>query len=137
MDLVWNGVQPNEETAVAPGELWWVRPDATVGREQAGRRPALVISSQSFHEAATTLAIIVPLTFVDRRWPNHVKVEAEGVAALGESWAMTEQVRTVLRRRLDTYIGRVSPRYLAEVREWVANHIDAFQLDEPEPPARR
>ena len=54
------------------GELWWAAPDPSVGRERAGRRPVLVISNARYHDAVTMLVVTVPVTSVDRHWPNHV-----------------------------------------------------------------
>jgi mRNA interferase MazF len=43
------------------GDLIWIDFDPTKGREQAGRRPALVVSPGSF-SANTGLAIVCPIT---------------------------------------------------------------------------
>ncbi len=44
----------------------WAELDSVRGREQAGRRPAIVIASDLYLEQADTLAIIVPATTNDR-----------------------------------------------------------------------
>lgn len=100
------------------GELWWAAPDPVVGREQSGRRPVLIVSNERYHQAVTMLVVAVPVTSVDRRWANHVRVL--GVPALKrESFAMTEQVRTISRSRLLERIGAVDPQTLEEVLAWV------------------
>ena len=50
----------------------WVAPDPAVGHEQAGRRPAVVVCGTDYLNTVETLAIVVPVTSVDRAWPNHV-----------------------------------------------------------------
>ncbi|MBF0697006.1 type II toxin-antitoxin system PemK/MazF family toxin [Actinomyces bowdenii] len=89
-----------------------------MGREQAGRRPVLIVSNARYHEAVTTLVITVPITSVDRRWPNHVRIPG-GAGLLSDSFAMTEQVRTISRRRLLERIGAVDSAVLDDVLRWV------------------
>ena len=52
----------------------WIELDPVRGREQSGRRPALVVASDLYLEQADTLMIIVPATTTDRGWPNHIPV---------------------------------------------------------------
>ena len=109
-------------TDLAPGEVVWVSPDAVVGREQAGRRPAVVVSGVDYLDIVDTLAIVVPVTTVDRGWPNHVPVV--GAALPEPSWAMTEQVRTVARERIIARAGRVAPPTLAAMRGWIRDFLE-------------
>jgi mRNA interferase MazF len=66
----------------APGDLVWTDFDPSVGREQGGRRPALVISAAIFTEA-TGLAIVCPITSKIRPFPSSV-VLPEGLPLSGE-----------------------------------------------------
>ena len=107
---------------IHPGQVWWASPDPTTGREQSGRRPVLVISNDDFHLTITTLVLVVPLTTVDRSWPNHVEVPGE--SGLGRpSWAMSEQVRVISRDRLDAPIGHVDAATLSDVRRWIGDYL--------------
>jgi mRNA interferase MazF len=53
------------------GDLIWTDFDPTLGREQSGRRPALVISSATFTEN-TNLAVVCPITSRVRPFPTSV-----------------------------------------------------------------
>lgn len=53
------------------GDLIWTDFDPTRGREQAGRRPALVISAMAF-TAYTGLAVVCPITSRVRPFPTSV-----------------------------------------------------------------
>src|SRR5438094_9555443 len=53
------------------GDLIWTDFDPTRGREQAGRRPALVVSAAAFTEN-TGLAIVCPITSRIRAFPTSV-----------------------------------------------------------------
>ena len=57
----------------------WAELDPVRGREQAGRRPVLVVASDLYLEQADTLAIVIPATTVDRGWPNHVRLRGPHV----------------------------------------------------------
>lgn len=108
---------------LAPGVVAWASLDPVRGREQSGHRPALVIASDGYLEAVTTLVVVLPITTVDRGWPNHVPVD--GSAGLDrESWIMTEQPRTLARERLTGVAGTVSPACLRAVRTWLGDFLD-------------
>jgi mRNA interferase MazF len=58
------------------GDLIWTDFDPVKGREQAGRRPALVISSAAFTEF-TNLAVVCPITSHVRPFPTSVVLPAD------------------------------------------------------------
>lgn len=107
---------------LAPGDIVWVAPDPAVGREQAGRRPALIVAGGDYLATVDSLAVVVPVTSVDRGWPNHVPIT--GAALPTPSWAMTEQVRTISRERIAGRAGRADEPTLAEVRQWIRDFLD-------------
>lgn len=108
---------------LTPGDVWWAAPDSSVGREQRGRRPVVVVSGASYLEAVTTLVVTVPVTTTDRGWPNHVPLELDQGTPSAPSFAMTEQVRTISRERLAERIGRVSPDCLERMRTWIRDGL--------------
>lgn len=107
------------DVSVLPGEVLWARPTTVVGREQAGRRPVVVVSNQRFHDTVTTLALVVPVTTVDRGWDNHVALVGADVAG----FAMTEQVRAISRDRFDGRLGAVADETLDAIRTWLGDYI--------------
>jgi mRNA interferase MazF len=107
---------------LVPGDVVWVAPDVSVGREQAGRRPAIVVAGADYLTAVDSLAIVVPVATVDRGWPNHVPVRGSDLRE--PSWAMTEQVRTISRARVVERAGRVMPETLDAVRGWIGDFLD-------------
>lgn len=103
-----------------PGSLVRVDLDPVQGREQSGRRPALVVASPGYLRTVDALVLIVPLTTVDRGWPNHVAI----AGADRPSWAMTEQLRAVSRSRVHDGMGIAGAEELAEVRRWLGDFLD-------------
>lgn len=104
-----------------PGDVVWADLGSTVGREQSGRRPALVVANATYLGLVTELAIVVPLTTHDRGWDNHVEVGAD---LPRPSWAMTEQVRVIDRRRLGNLIGGADDETMDAVRVWLIDFLD-------------
>ena len=105
---------------LAVGEVVWMSPDPTVGREQRGRRPAIVVAGEGYLRVIDTLALIVPITSVDRGWPNHIPVSG----LTGPSWAMTEQLRATSRARLHGHLGQLDEATLEGIRSWLRDFLE-------------
>jgi len=101
----------------------WLDLEKVKGREQGGHRPALVIASNAYLATATTLAIVLPVTTVDRGWPNHIPLRGKAVGLDQPSFAMTEQPRTVDRGRITSVAGRVDRTTLAEIDVWLRDFL--------------
>lgn len=107
---------------LAVGSVIWVDLSPAHGREQRGRRPAIVVSSVEHLEIVRDLVIVVPCTTRDRGWPNHVKVEgATGLSR--DCWAMTEQPRTISRDRISAVTGQADSATVAEVATWLRDWL--------------
>jgi mRNA interferase MazF len=110
------------------GEVWSANLDPTLGREQAGIRPVLVISNAQFNETRNGLFIIAPLTGTDRRVPAHLRVEA-GVAGLTKaSFILCDQVRTISDERLLRRWGDMPGEILLEARQVFGRFVDAHHI---------
>lgn len=93
------------------------------GREQSGRRPALVVASDLYLDQADTLAIILPATTTERGWPNHVPLRGPRLELSKPTFVMTEQPRTVTRDRLVGTIGSVDAATMREVDGWLRDFL--------------
>ncbi len=63
------------------GDFVWISFDPQAGHEQAGRRPALVLSPKSYN-APAGLALVCPITSRAKRYPFEV-VLPPGLAIIG------------------------------------------------------
>lgn len=72
---------------IGRGDVVWASMDPTLGHEQAGDRPHLVLSTPRHHRAFRVV-IAVPLTTSARDWPTRVEVRPG-------SYAIVEQPRTL------------------------------------------
>lgn len=106
------------------GQVVWVNLSPVVGSEQSGHRPAVVISGNDYLASIPNVVVVVPITSRDRGLPNHVRLVGDlGLDA--DSFAMTEQPRTIDRRRVTRSVGQVDATTLHEIRAWL---IDFFDL---------
>ena len=82
------------------------------GYEQKGRRPALVVSNNTFNKH-TGLAIVCPITNRNRRHPFHVAVPKKSSLT---GFIMVEQVKSVdYRSRQIKLIEKASKDVMADV----------------------
>ena len=106
-------------TATAPaarqGEIWFASLDPVQGREQAGRRPVLIVSVDQLGTGPSELAIVAPLTSRDHGQRIHVGLEPPEGGMRAPSWIMPEQVRTIARQRLGERWGQVRLHTLEQV----------------------
>jgi len=96
------------------GDLIWTDFDPRAGREQAGRRPALVVSPAPFWEASRFL-IVCPIISKVRPFGTSV-VLPQGLPVGGE--VLTSHIRSIdtLARPIAFAGAAVPPEVLAEVR---------------------
>jgi mRNA interferase MazF len=94
------------------GDLVWLDFDPQAGREQAGRRPALVLSPRSYHQL-TSLVIVCPITSNRRGYPFEVALP-EGLPIQGV--VLADHVKSLDRhaRRIEP-VGRVPEAIVEDV----------------------
>jgi mRNA interferase MazF len=101
------------------GEIWLTDLGTGRGHEQAGQRPALVVSDDAFNAGLAGLVMVVPLTSKvkkSKNIPAHIPVDPPEGGLKTPSVILCDQVRTVSKDRLvKTPWGVVSPATLASV----------------------
>jgi mRNA interferase MazF len=101
---------------VLRGDVLWAQLDPTRGREQAGRRPVLVISHDVFNErSGTVIAMAITSQAQSAGFPLTVELTSGGLPK--RSWVKVSQIRTLSVERLNGRLGRVSPEELLRVVE--------------------
>lgn len=94
------------------GDLVWLTFNPQAGREQAGRRPAVVLSPLSYNRSAE-LAILCPITSRIKGYPFEVAVP-EGLEITGV--ILCDQVRSLdWRERQAAYIDKLPDSTLRTV----------------------
>ena len=96
------------------GEIRWADLNPVRGREQAGRRPVLVLSHDVFNERSGTVIAVV-LTSQEPRAGFPVTLESKATGLTKRSWITISQIRTLSVDRINQRIARASHEELARV----------------------
>ena len=90
--------------------------DPQVGREQAKRRPALVLTDQSYNRASG-LVVVCPLTSKRKPYPFALPVTVDKV----EGAILVDQLKSLdWAGRRAKFHSKVEPALLSKVRQYVA-----------------
>ena len=94
------------------GDIVWLHFDPQAGHEQAGHRPALVVSPSSYN-GKTGLMLCCPMTTQIKGYPFEVLIAGDRPSA-----ALSDQIKSLdwISRKASRK-GKVSAGELAEVRE--------------------
>jgi mRNA interferase MazF len=101
----------------ARAEVWDVNLDPTMGHEQAGVRPALIVSVNLFNAGPAELVVAIPITRTERKVRWHVPVVPPEGGLAARSFIQCEGVRSVSKRRLKRRRGRVSEETMQQVED--------------------
>ena len=94
------------------GDIIWLDFLQSVANEQAGRRPALVLSPLVFNQL-TGRCIACPITRRDRDWSFHVALPEEEISGVVQA----DQLRSASwEQRGSRFISKAPARVLDEVR---------------------
>ena len=109
---------------VLRGEIRWADLNPVRGREQAGRRPVVVISHEVFNDRSGTV-IAMALTSQPQRagFPLTLPIQVAGLSK--ESWVKISQIRTLSAERLGRKLGRLTPEQLDQLVEGLNEIIAA------------
>lgn len=90
------------------GEVWLVDFGDPVGREQSGRRPAIIVSADPLNQSRAGVVIVVPTTTTHRGLPSHVEIERGNWGLDEVSYAKCEDVKSISEQRLIARLGAVT-----------------------------
>jgi mRNA interferase MazF len=106
---------------VKQGDIIWLDFDPQLGHEQRGRRPALVVSNETFNRFSS-LAIVCPITNTNKDHPFHVKLD-EKTKTTGV--ILSDQARTLdIKARNYEFIEKISDDVLLEVLDIIGGFIE-------------
>lgn len=104
------------------GDVIWLNFTPQAGREQAGHRPALVLSPKEYNRK-TGLAVMCPMTTQAKGYPFEVAITTGSVQGV----VLSDHLKNLdWKDRKATYKGKASPAVLKEVM----NKISALLMIE-------
>ena len=98
------------------GEIRWADLNPTIGCEQSGERPVLILSQDIFNERSGTV-IAMALTSQEQRAGFPLTHEIANPKLLKRSWIKISQIRTLSTERIGKKLGHLGPEDLALVIE--------------------
>lgn len=99
------------------GEIWNVFFDPVRGNEQAGNRPAIIISGNTMNENSN-LVIVCPLTSSLHYFKGHPIIEPSAENGLKKtSEVLVFQIRTLSKERFKKKVGTVSKITVTSIHE--------------------
>ena len=99
------------------GDIWLVNLNPVKGREQAGKRPCLVVSADLFNQGPSELVVVLPITSKDKEIPFHVEVNPPEGGLKLKSFIKCEDVRSISLERFSQKLGVVSTALMTMVEE--------------------
>ena len=91
--------------------------DPTRGHEQAGTRPALILSVDAFNAGPANLTIVIPITSRSKGVRSHVAVHPPEGGLSVVSFIKCEDIRSVATERLQRRVGEVSAPTMSAVED--------------------
>lgn len=97
------------------GDVWRLALDPTIGHEQAGTRPCLVVSVDRLNHGPAGVVMILPITSTNRRVPSHVEVNPPEGGLKNTSYIKCEDLRSVSKKRFIKRLGSIEASTVMEV----------------------
>jgi mRNA interferase MazF len=104
-------------TSADRGDIWLADLNPVRSHEQAGRRPVLIVSEDTFNHSRADLVVVIPITSTLRPIPFHVVVHPPEGGLTTPSALLCEAVRSISKDRLITPWGAVSAVTMAQVED--------------------
>ena len=105
------------------GDIIWANLNPTIGNEQSGLRPVLIISRDIFNERSGTV-IALALTSQKQRAGFPLTMELKTKKLVKKSWVKISQIRTLSVKRLSKKIDHLSSEQMDMIIEGFNEIID-------------
>lgn len=103
------------------GDIIFLNFDPQIGHEQRGRRPALIVSNNTFN-SFTGIGVVCPITNTNREIPIHVSLD-DRTKTTGV--VMCDQVKSLdIRMRNAEFVEKVPEDILAEVIDIIVGFVE-------------
>lgn len=113
------------------GEIYFANLNPYIGSEQGGIRPVLVIQNDIGNFFSPTL-IVSPLTTKQKKLPTHYEIT--GIEQLEGSVVLLEQIRTIDKRRIGSFVGRLNRQQMKRIDELLQISLHIYLSEAVEAP---
>ena len=107
-----------EDWVYRRGDIYCADLDPVVGSEQGGVRPVIVIQNDTGNKHSPTLIVATVTTKIRKKenMPTHLLIK-DNPAFREASVVQLEQIRTIDKRRIDNYLGKVTSREMVAIEK--------------------
>ena len=103
---------------VKRGDIYYADLSPVVGSEQGGIRPVLIIQNDIGNKySPTVIAAAITSRINKAKMPTHIELSAQDYGLSKDSVILTEQIRTLDKKRLREKIGRLDDKLMLKVDE--------------------
>ena len=117
------------------GDVYWADLNPFFGSEQGGTRPVLVLQNDAGYFFSSTLSVAPMSPQWDKRTDLPTHIVLEQVRGLdGPSLIMLEQLKTIDKRRVRSYAGKLTKEQMAEVEAALTGTLGIYITEAVEAP---
>ena len=117
------------------GDVYWADLNPFFGSEQGGTRPVLVLQNDAGNFFSPTLVVAPMSSQVDKRTDLPTHIVLEQVRGLdGPSLIMLEQLKTIDKRRVRSYAGKLTKEQMTEVEAALTGTLGIYITEAVEAP---
>ena len=114
-----NMVSRARKTPPERGDIVWISLDPVRGHEQAGKRPAVVLSKAEFNRVCS-VALVVPVTSKHKGYSNEVPIATSKIRGA----ALTSHLRAIdWKARRAEFVDTCPPDALRDIQDMCALYI--------------
>ena len=104
---------------VLRGDIYYADLNPTVGSEQGGVRPLVILQNNIGNRYSPTVIAAALTAKPKKPLPTHAAI-GHACGRLKESFVLLEQIRTIDRSRLREYVGRLDTQEMRKIDEALA-----------------
>lgn len=110
------GITNSKMVQVLRGDIFYADWSPVLGSEQGGIRPTLIVQNDVGNRFSPTIIGVALTSQINKaKIPTHVEIASEICGLTRDSIILTEQIRTLDKRRLKEKIGHLSEKHMAKV----------------------
>lgn len=120
----------NRQAEIKRGEIYYADLSPTVGSEQGGVRPVLVIQNDIGNKYSPTVIVCAITSKLSKaKIPTHIELESEKYNLPKDSVCLLEQIRTLDKQRLQQKVSCINETKMKEVERAILISLGFFQRE--------
>lgn len=114
---------------VKRGDIFYADLSPVVGSEQGGTRPVLIIQNDIGNQYSPTTIVAAITSQLDKaKLPTHVEISCESCGLTKDSVILTEQIRTIDKRRLQEKVSSLDEATMGKVNRALEISLGLVEL---------